>query len=330
MKTLPLALVALLAGPSSAPVDLAYAPAEGTQVTRRITSTLELSLDELLVVMDGQEIPPEYLPDLQIDVNNTFVLEVVDRVEKGGDGRPRRLHRTFAAVTDEATTTVFMPPDLDETVRHTGTCALVGKSVVFAWDDKAGKYDVAFADGVGEDEPLAGLVEDLDFRSLLPDGAVEIGAEWSVDPSFLHQLEAPGGTLPMLFTGGEVEEYFGPDVEWEGEVKMKFVGWDEDAAGRMALLRIGGAVRRETTKKTDLDQVPVADGTATEEIEGIYGLDGELAWDVAGGMMKGLTLTCSVSVLTVTTKDPGQDGPDFESETPMSGTWTFAVEVERE
>ena len=110
MKTLPVLLVvssvasASFSTPPASPVSLRFAPDEGTVLTKTFRSEMTLGFEELTASMGGLEVPPEFLPDMDIQVTGTTHTVVTDRYVALADGRPATLLRTYDTVGSKDST----------------------------------------------------------------------------------------------------------------------------------------------------------------------------------------------------------------------------------
>ena len=106
-------------------------------------------------------------------MKTSHTLEVSDRYEAVGEGRPTKLKRSFDKIGTSTHVSVSNPVIGDKETDIPATSELEGVTVLFSWNDSAGEYDVAFADGAdGDEELLENLTEDLDLRGFLPDKEV--------------------------------------------------------------------------------------------------------------------------------------------------------------
>ena len=106
---------------------------------------------------------------------------------------------------------------------------LEGESVEFVWNEEEETHDVVLPDSSAlEDEDLEGLIEDMDFRGLLPDGEVDEGDEWEIDLLVMLSLFSPGGDTKLIpetneemedmgmgGDTGDATDYFNEDIEGE-------------------------------------------------------------------------------------------------------------------
>ena len=101
-----------------------------------------------------------------------------------------------------------------------------------------------------------------------------------------------------------------------------------DAEEGTARVEFEGTLTSLREAATDLAEVPVADGTATERTTTTYELDGTLVWNTAAGHLSRLELEAMLDVAIEIEKDPGQPGVEYASTMTMSGVWSCEVTVE--
>ena len=217
----------LIALPAAAQAPVAdaveFAPVQGAQLEKRFQSSLELRFDELTSTMNGQEVPPEFLPEMDLLITDERSVVVLDEYVAVAGGRPRNLLRTFREITVETLEEFSMEPDIESSERATGSSELVDETLRFVAGSSSDDYARSFTERVGGDELLAGLVEDMDLRAILPDGAVEKDDTWEVDANFLHALQRPGGNLSIELDDGEKEEW--GELEFSGGLKATLAGF---------------------------------------------------------------------------------------------------------
>jgi hypothetical protein len=318
LLALPAGLLALL------PTDaLRYAPASDTTLERTFVQSRVMTLDELVVVMNGQEVPSEYLPAMELDLESDLRIVVSDVVHEAADGRPLALERTFVALERNASEEFTMAPSTESLTAATGTSPLEGERVAFTWDAEGGAYVTTRVAG---SEVLDGLEEDMDLRGFLPEsGDVEVGDSWEVEIAALTSLFEPGGDLRWEWSGDDLEGDYGADPELEGEVVARLASLQEGGTARVEL---EGELSALTEAPTDLAEVPVVDGTATELTTTTYTLEGALVWNTAAGHLERLELVAMLEVQVETQKDPGQPGGDYESTMTLSGSWSCEVTID--
>lgn len=345
MHTLLLPALSLLLGPASAqaPKDevlLRPRREPGLVLTRVIDQSSTFHGDGLAVLMDGQEIPREYLPELTLDIDASQTLRLVDTLAA------RAVVRRYEALESEAHVAVdlggFMGQD-GEAFDATATSPLEGRAVRFSIAED-GDVTAAFvasetsdAGAEGDAGPkakgaevalLAGLTLDLDLAGWLPSEAVAPGARWQAPASTIAELFDPSGEVAWQWSRPDAEAP-ADKVTIDGEVECQLLSLVEADGRTQARVQVEGTFQHVATRATDLADVPVADGTATETRTSTYTLKGELLWDVAGGHLASAELGADIEQVSRTVKDAGQPGPEYESTLQFEGRQTFNTTVTR-
>jgi len=236
-KTLSLALP-LLALPLLAFVGRAdkvtFQPEEGSSVSKELEFSATFYLDDMRMVVDGNEMPAEMMggameEGLLIDMT----VGVTDEYVKSGNNKVLELLRSYDELSMEAG-----PESQAENVDEFGK--LEDTTVSFKWDEESGEYVKSFHESEGDVDLLENLEADMDFTALLPDGEVSEGDTWEVKGKKLGGVFLPGG-MP----GGadmdepeaeEFEELFKEEMESQLQtafedfaIKCTYVGTrDED------------------------------------------------------------------------------------------------------
>lgn len=315
-----LAVPALLAL-AATDVTPRFGPAEGLRLQKTFEVTTTLDFRELTSVFNGADVPPEYLPEMDMHFETNRAVVVSDRYEAVADGKPKRLHRRYAEIEEFLEMSVLVTGIVDESTEYDGETELAGAEVVFEWDgDEA---TARFAEDEGDDALLEGLRADMDFCAFLPRGEKAVGGVWELDPELFRDLVHPGGDLAVEGLEDPEQPPRG-EPTWSGAWKARITG-EEDGLLRIAL---SGDVAERYEYATDLRNVPVADGSATEVQTQTWAVEGELVWSLAGGHVHAATLGGELVSTTVTKKDAGQPGPDFESTLVLAGEWSVDVTVE--
>jgi len=321
MKRLLLLFFSLLFS-SPVPDPLVFDPAPGTTLVRAFEHEQDLVLDSMSILMDGYEVPSEYLPEMELDIHSLVRVVVTDRLVEIDEGRPRVLLRTYDELATSASSEFVMIPGDSALEEGSATSALEGRSVRFEWDPEGGSYAVAFTEDEGDlPEELA---EDMGLRAFLPEDAVEEGDEWELDASVLHDVFRPGGDLAWDWSRsegmrGEIEEAHA----FDGTLTARLTGIDEGVAE----IELEGSFHEEDESEGDLSDVPVADGTATTFRTRTYELEGILRWNVEAGHVAGLALASAIEMEMRTVKDPDQGGPEYQHTMVFSGDWACTLEI---
>lgn len=330
--------------------SLRFAPEAGTKVTKRFKTVTEMQLDEMDVLMNGQD-TGGMMPQMEMDMNIEQNLVVVDTYVRSADGRPLQLQRTFDKLAQDNNiemTMEVMGETQDQSQEMPATSELEGKTVVFTWDEDAEEYTKAYGeDDAGEDEDLlAGLIEDMDLRFLLPTGDVSEGDEWDLDMKRLPDLFAPGGDFAwdvqidgmsgMPGMGGNPEmmsnlrQMMGDMLE--GEAKARFTGMEEGMAVIELSIQIDAAQDMTEFMEAAMAEAPAAMMPDIERMDAEVGIEsrGKLLWNTRTNHIGGLRLEgdISVSMDMEMSMDTGQAPITIEVSMSMSGNMEMVLETE--
>jgi hypothetical protein len=321
--------------PTGDTVTLTARREPGRTLTRTIASQTELTGGDLTVTMDGQDVPSEYLPELTVDITAESSLQVVD--EHAGTA----LVRSFEALSSEAMIDVDLGGYMGQEgkrIEAFATSPLQGRAVRFAPSEDGGTVATFVGERDSAEVPaevahaesalLAGLRQELDLAAWLPAAPVAIGARWKAPAAALLELLEPGGKLAWKWSAPDAEDEV-TSRSIPGEVELELVRVAESGGRSLATLRVSGTFEHTTTSPTDLADVPVAQGTATETRTAQTTLRGDLVWDISGGHLVSAELVTELQLLSRTIKDPGQEGPEYESTLSFEGTERWQVTVVR-
>lgn len=169
-----------------------FAPAPGTEVSKRFSMRAELVLEDLFLDFGGQEIDPSMLGSPTFELAFEYMVVVTDTYGEAVNGRPS-IERTIDELETEVNVDGSFMEDDESTV---ATSPLVGETVTFEWDADEEQY-IATSETI-DDDVLDGLRPDMDLWFLLPDGGAEPDAEWDVAEG-LKPLLDPGGDFALEF-----------------------------------------------------------------------------------------------------------------------------------
>ena len=287
-----------------------------SEVRRSFDRRSSQELVEFTVTMGGMEVPPEYLPEMELAWTRAAHLVVLDRRSEGA------LVRSFEELGLDATQDFQMAPSTDEQDEGHATSPFEGRTVRF--DSEGG---VAWVGDGGDEDLLAGLERSLALSALVPGGlaAHHTGDSWEVDAEDLHALFYPGGNLAWEWSA--TEGLRAPDndpVFPTGALTITLASVD----GGQASLRLEGTLEARTESATDLSEVPVVDGTATEVRTTTFELEGRAIFDAERNEIAELRLDAELATAIETTKDEGQPGPAYSSHMGFEGTWRLTVRAE--
>jgi hypothetical protein len=331
--TLALASLWLLVPPIASEVTLAWTPEAGTVLHRTFEAHAKLSLTEIALLVDGEEVPlPDEVPDQGTEFTERIV--VTDTLGAVEDGRPEELSRTFDELGQESSIHAE-----DQEVSSTETSDLEGAAVTFAWDSDAESYSVAAADGSDVDaELLERLVEDMDLRAILPETDVERGDEWEIPVEAYLAWMWPGGHL--AFHGEEDDEdtrtsandFYDQVVgNLTGSGRGRFLEVREEDGRELAVLWVEFEI--ETSYETELEadeenEIPAR--TFRNEIQ--RKVEGEVLWDLEAGHASSATLEAEATLVrseSGTGVNPEGESVEIERRSTDEGTYEYRLTVER-
>lgn len=338
-----LAIPALVAF-SPAGVQLSFAPSKGLTVTKTIEQTSEMALEEMVTVVNGNEMDQGM--DMETAQTTSFVF--TDSYAEMASGQPAKLVRKFDKLSDTNVNEMSHPMmgDMDE--ETASESELEGLTVEFRWDAEGGDYVAKFPeDEEGDEALLEGLAEDVDLRAFLPDGEVDEGESWEVEPSAMRAVLAPGGDLKLEADGGGGMMSSGPQPsmeqilgEMEGKVTATFTGTREVEGTSMAVIKLA----IEISSSNDLADFLTEQMANQEMPEGMdfemdvesmdmeFALEGEgeLLWNMKAGILGSLSIEGDSSVTTdmaMTVNAMGQEQA-MENSVTLAGSTTIEMTFE--
>ncbi len=317
--------------PLTVPTTVELAPEPGLALAKTFTTTLELESGDLSSTMGGAEVPPAYLPDILVVIENTIEVEVEDTYLAVEAGASARLRRTFGKLDGHGFFEMEMqgaPPEAEEWERSVSE--LVDETVELDWDLEGDSCTTKLVDAEETDEVaelLSRLDPDLDLLAFLPEDEVEVGDRWRVEVEAITALLQPGGRLGLEDEGERDGGVF-EEVSCDGKISARFTAIEEEQGAKLAVIEIEGTYVRVQQRPTDLEHIPVVDGTATETATTTLELEGQLRWNLRGKHASSLELEGEVEYVSHTVRDEGQPGPTFTSTLPFHGTRVIQVEFQ--
>lgn len=276
--------------------EVRFAVAEGTTLTKSFETTVEMSLDDLIISFNGQELDPAAMgADFDLaDANGSFgyVLSVVDEYEKMAEGKPANLRRTIETLMGEYSS--GMGDSGSE------SAPIEGETLIFSWDEEEGGYAIK----VDSEEPIDPedyemMSEDLDLRAMLPEGGVSEGDTWTIGGRNMMGVLVPGldvdkaisamneeassGDVPI-----EVEEFM--DSVAEGMLlELTYAGTREVDGRSLMVIEIGGDFEQNLDlsdmilEAISAEMPPEASVDLSVVIEMAAEATGEMLWDGKAG-----------------------------------------------
>ncbi len=347
-STAPLVLVlpALLAF-SSRSSELAFRPAAASALTKSFQHQSETTLEDMTIMQNGQEIDSSAF-GVEMTATSKYRVTVTDVYDAAADGRPTKLTRHFDEIALSGSVSTSNAMMGEQSFEMTGKSDLEGVRVVFTWDGDAEDYDVAYPEGVnGDDDLLEGLEEDLDLLGLLPTKEVSEGDTWTIEPSALRSVFAPGGDVKIDVDVPDDEMGMGnsqptPDKyigDLEGEVTGSFVGTREEDGVKVAVIHVTVDVS-SNKDLTELTEDMMGDAMKERGVEmDLQSMDsefsfegeGDLLWNLELGVLHALELSGESSQTIDTSMHISMQGQELAMEQSMTfgGNTTITVTTEK-
>ena len=143
-----------------------------------------------------------------------------------------------------------------------------------------------------------------------------MNATWEADASALAALLDFSQSIPCTWSGEGAENAPAPaDNTFTGTLELRVIDLRTEDEVVLCTIALSGEITELGTRATDLEQVPVADGTATETTTTTFTVEGELVWNVTAAHLASFELKGEGEGEQATVKDPGQPGPDYSSTT---------------
>jgi hypothetical protein len=315
------------------PVTLRFAPAEGSSWTRTLTATTTMEWRGMTVLMGGQPVPDEYLPEIDLVVTTEHRVVVNDQYVAMASGRPARVRRHYAEIECSAEQDFDMTvpvgggggEDVSDSSKGDAESVLSGRTVEFAWEEDGERFAAHWhGDAPGAPVPQR-LAEDMDLRALLPARAVAVGDTWRVTGAALSSLLRPGGDLALEWPEELGDEWGKQPLEesTDGELTLTLEAVDESGGERLARIVLTGEARELQTLEGDLSQVPVVEGEATQTDKTTYELTGTLTWDLEAGLVRSLELELEAELESRTRAD--DPAADYEHTVRLAGSGTLKL-----
>ncbi|HED65292.1 MAG TPA: hypothetical protein ENJ09_07035 [Planctomycetes bacterium] len=322
-----------------------YSPQEGATLTKRFESTAEITLDDMTMVVNGQDMSG--MLNLEMDTSATIVTQVTDHYAAVSSGRPAKLERTFDTLSSKTHVSSTNPMTGDMDVDMEGSSDLEGESVVFQWNDDDGAYAVKYAEGSdGDSDLLEGLDEDMDLELFLPSETVSEGDEWEVSPNAMRAVFAPGGATGIeaeenaanMGMGGTGPSNFGEFLEdFDGAITAKFKEVREEGDTHVAVIELSvecsSAADMTEWMQDMLENADMPEGMDVEmtvdsfDLEFSFEGEGELLWDLDENLPFGLNLSGDVEQAIDTSMVINAGGMEQAMEQSMSFSGTQTIQM---
>ncbi|MFT4709721.1 MAG: hypothetical protein ACI9D0_000257 [Bacteroidia bacterium] len=355
LRFLPLLAIPAFLAFTQPETALTFSPAEDATVTITFENSAEFFLDDFSASVMGNDMTA-MLGAVDVSVNMEMESEFTDTYKTVSEGRPVSFERTYGASNIGGEFTGSSDGE-SESQSFSIDSALEDSTVRFTWNDEDEDYTRAFVDDEEADaDLLKGLLPRLDLGFMLPEGEVNVGDTWELDPLQLAAMLIPGGDLAYDVEGredadfsdfegvmGNDEAYAAVSKLMEGEVTATFKGMgegdDSNLAEILVAMDISGeedfadmvadAIRKgleASGQDIPMDQIPDFNTFALA-----VGLDGEgtLVWDMRSGHVASFTMSAEIEVelaVNVSFDMEGMAG-DAEGEVLLGGAVEIGMEA---
>lgn len=321
----------------------------GTTLNKSFESTVEMTLGEMRMVMNGEEMDAS-MYGLEIDMTNDNTLNFIDTYTLVEGGRAGSLVRTFKALSNNAETSQNNARTGPMDLSVSSTSELEGIDVRFTWNAESGKYDAAFADEESTEdvELLTALDGDADLLGLLPEGPVAVDDTWKADTSILMALMSPGGDVKLKPEETDESAPADPTSELtfgdmvgdvEGDVTCTYLGLREIDGVNFAAIQF----EMDVTTSNDLtESIEEAGGNVEQDgveiafnsidVEMAIEGEGTLLWDVRAGHFSSLEFSGDIEqIMDMSMALSTQGGEmDMDQTVTMSGSLTLDFSAKKE
>lgn len=346
--------LAPLAGHHEAKERIAFAPEEGSRVSKRFVSTLYLGVDEMEVLINGEENP--LMPEVDMEMETTSSISLTDTYGPVTNGRPQSLKRHYDNVGMKFDMKMSADGGLGggsvQTPSGEAASKLNGREVEFAWNGESESFDATFTN---PDTPeadkamLENVSEDMDLRALLPTAPLDIGDRYAIPLTALLDVLAPGGDLALdmsamgpspLPTGDpemmtDLRSMFGDFLEGKAVGTLKSI--EEEGDNRIAIIDLDLSIdTANDVSETILDLMAEGAQDGMEmtldraDVAFAIQATGELRWNLTAGRIEGMKLEgdTAIGMDTAVFMEFGGQSTSIEMLLEMSGTLVSEVSTQ--
>jgi hypothetical protein len=267
-----LAVLAALSLPSvawaPAAQELVFRVAKGTTLTKTFSTALDVEKKSISMSVDGRELPKEIAAKFEMSFALGESFEIQDEYVDVDGARPKELVRTFrkATRTQKSHASAFGSEPKDENSETESP--LVDHVVVFTWNAKEKSFEKKLRGEGGDPKWVARLAEDTDLRRILPDGPVDVGEAWKIDPEVFEAISFPDRGMPFQQKKDDQHFDFGKNVT--GDIEAKYEGTREVDGQKLGVITVKARVKSHDDASED----------EKPSFEVSLDLEGEYLWDI--------------------------------------------------
>lgn len=325
--------------------------ASGSTKTKNFLTVVTMNLDDMSMMMNGNPSPMQ--PELELSTVTTTSVTITDEYKKVGGGQPLQLQRTFDSMENSDAKEMemeMMGQSQSQNLTTESTTDLESLTVQFDWDEDAGEFVASFPNDDGDADLLEDLTEDMDFRTLLPEGEVSEGDEWKLDPTTLQHVFAAGGDLHFVpeesdedelnmgsDTGGAAD-WFNEDMEGVATATFQGLAKNDDGVNLATIeiaFELNNAIDVTEEAQEALengDMPPQVDDMSIESVDTDVALEGKgtLLWNMDEGCVYSMEISSDMELAMDMTMNISTNGMDIEigQAFEFTGTMELTVTVE--
>jgi hypothetical protein len=302
--------------------DVAYGPENGLTVERSLRRVMTLELESWSCRTNGQPVPAEYLPKLELSATTEWKLDVRDEHLAAAGGKPTRMRRAFSGAEVEERTDFKLNGESMAANERGGTSKLAGCVVLF--DETAAESERRKLErGECSLELLGALPIDVDLTAFLPTSSD--AQAWEVESAALNLMAEDLAGVVCEFTEPE-DEVHTDDAElaerWGGVWKVTRGGERKEAGFRVLELKLAGEFTTSCDMASELKDVPVASGPTTETAELKVVAQGALLWNLETRTLHAADVEATYTMLHRTVTDAKSESgvPAYDPDMNFRGT----------
>ncbi len=307
--------------------ELHFQPSEGLELETRMSCETSMNSERFEVEMGGQPVPAQFLPPLEMSLENSTSLVVQDHFKSVQDGQATLFVRHYESFVGKGAFNMSMGPGTSESEDWDSEAEADGAEVEFSWNAEEERFDRRMLDVKKQPLEIEQYDAQLSLAAFLPDEPVGIGSEWSLEVGALEALLEPGGAAELNTPHDPEQEAF-ERLSSSGELRAVLKSVREQEGVRVAVISLSATYNSREQRPTNLDRVPVASGSALESTSRDLELEGELLWNLDAGRAVSLELKGQLEHESRTVKEEGQEGPSYSSLLSFGGEVYISVAVQ--
>lgn len=305
--------------------ELSFAPEKHLVLEKTIRGRGEFEFEDWTVLMNGQPVPSQYLPTLEVIASDVAEFVVRDEYLASAEGAPTKLRREFVSATASRVEKVSVNGE-SEGGERAGSCELEGCVVLL--DETGDGPRRTLEHGECATETLDALEIDLDLTALLPRAGE--ADEWKREAGALNLMDDGWGRVECAFEPMEHDSARDPAQlvkSFDGTWQVVRGDTREVGGRRVLALALSGKFTSSCTVDGELRNVPVASGPTKETTSFELEAEGELLWDLDKHVLHSLEVEARgfMHNQTATTANGASGEPVYSHDMKFRGALTLAL-----